>query len=156
MAIIIAVIFSACTAAKPPVKIPAGVSKNIEVKYKSWGYRFKSQKVSGSERNAYVSPAKEVFNAAAMVGLSEDYSYMAIINTKTNNLSGFPINDWRNMEKYLKLRNYKHYRPDAYRDRKATKLIMNNKVKLRVTYFKEAIPGLFLWDLEKLKRDTQG
>ncbi len=148
------VMFSGCTGVAPEIKVPAGANKNVEVTNKSWGVKFKSQKVTGSERTKFIYPAREVFNTASLVGLSQGYTHMAIINSGINNLSGFPINDWENMEKYLKLYKYKHYNNKAHFTKGSKKLIYNRRVILRISYFKEAVPGLFLWDLEKLKKDT--
>lgn len=91
------------------------------------------------------------FNLIATFGLSKGYSYMALVNAKFNNLSGYPINSWDSMKKFINLYHKKHYKVSFY-DREA--LVTSNHPKFKVVFLKERPKGLFVWDLKQLKADT--
>jgi hypothetical protein len=80
---------------------------------------------------------------------------MAVVTGKVNNLSGFPFNDWKNLKKYTslepKIKGSGDYNPIIFGKKG---LIKDGKPAVEVVYFKKAHPGLFLWDLRKLKRET--
>jgi len=155
LAIAIITLFSllGCTP-KSNVQIPSGIDPDITINTYEDTYVIRANSPS-YEMSKRIKSFRHTFNAAAKFGLFKGYSFMAMVNPKTNNLSGFPLNDWKNIIKYVKLDGTKHYRPDYTYVKNYNKLYSNNLVVIRAVYFKEAKPGLFLWDLKKLYRDTK-
>ncbi len=95
---------------------------------------------------------KPVFYSIAKFGLSKNYRYMAVVNDRFNNLSGYPVNSWKALESYMKLYGTKHYRP-SITDKGGIE--SHGRASVKVVYFKKRPKGLFLWDLKQLERDTQ-
>jgi len=102
-----------------------------------------------------VPQMKSILQETALYGLKNDYSYVAIVNSGVNNLSGFPINDWANMKKYLKLLDKEDYRIAFKFSEENGRVLVNDRIYLEVVYFKKSIPELFIWNLRKLRRDTK-
>jgi len=92
---------------------------------------------------------KNTLHGIAKFGESKGYRYMAIINNGFNNLSGYPINSWSAMDSYLDMEGKGHFRP-AFRKTLASDRI----VELRIKFFKNRIPGMFLWNLSSLNSST--
>jgi len=143
-----------CATPKSNVIVPKGINPDITIRTYENTYVIRAHSDS-FKMNKRIESFRQTFNAAAKFGLFKGYTYMALVNPKTNNLSGFPLNDWKNLKKYIKLDNTKHYRPDYKYVKNYNKLYNNNRVAIRAVYFKEAKPGLFLWNLKKLYRDTK-
>lgn len=155
MAVVISALVSGCASPGIEVKVPNAEHK-IEIFKKHNVYSFfkydKSLSLRGREGDSLIMKKqfKQVFNIVATLGLSKNYKYMALVNENFNNLSGYPINTWDSMKKFINLYGYKHYQGSFVKS-----LTSGNNIFLKVVYLKERIPGLFLWNLKKLSRDTQ-
>jgi len=97
-------------------------------------------------KNSYAYLIKEALHKAEDFGRERGYPYMAIVNYKMNNLSGYPINNENALMEYFNLYDTAHFKPNIV-GRESGSLIHNHRVKLKVVYLKEKIPGLFLWRL---------
>ena len=109
----------------------------------------------GTKRDKYFYGVKMALNAASIYGLQSGYTHLAIVNNGINNLSGFPINDWATLSKYGKLedRANTHFKVKT-EGSEGKYFLIKNGVTLEVVFLKNKVPGLFLWDLQKLRRDT--
>gem|GEM_PF-4985323 len=86
---------------------------------------------------------------ARKIGKENGYVCFGIVNEGMNNLAGFPINDMRNMRKYFSLYGKANYSPNIVgKGSRPRYLFHNHHLKLRVVYFKEELPGLFLWRVQ--------
>jgi hypothetical protein len=155
-AVFISMFISGCVSSGSLVKVPSSVqSKNLKEIRKISEDRYRFQGMYASTFNDSLSILEGVLHAAATFGLNNGYKYMALVTGNVNNLSGFPFNDWKNLKKYASLepriKGSGNYNPIVFNEEG---LEQNNKPTIEVVYFKEAHPGVFLWDLRKLKRDT--
>jgi len=101
--------------------------------------------------------AKRAFQAASVYGLQNGYPYMAVVNNGISNLSGFPFNDWKSIERYTmlstRIRKNSHFKVRTAGS-EGKHFLIKTGVRLEVVFMKSKVPGLFLWDLQKLRRDT--
>jgi hypothetical protein len=111
---------------------------------------------SGYKQMNKIHDVKRGLNATAKLGLSKGYKYMSLVNRGVNNLNGFPFNNWESLKKYMllhkTLKNESHFRIRT--NGTGNNFLVNSGTYIKVVFLKNKIPGLFLWDLEKLKRDT--
>jgi len=96
-------------------------------------------------KEAYRYMVKRLLHKAEDFGRERGYSYMAIVNKKMNNLSGYPINNENALMEYFDLYRTAHFKPKVIDKRGG--IIADSWGKLKVVYLKEKIPGLFLWRL---------
>ena len=97
----------------------------------------------------------ETLYTAAVYGKQKGFQYFAITKKNVSNLNGFPINDYENLLKYCDLKGRGHFRSlcwDYNHDSEG--IITMNSVDLKVKYFKEPIPGLFLYSIDEMIKDT--
>jgi hypothetical protein len=95
----------------------------------------------------------ETFYAAAVHGKRLGYSYFAITAESMNNLSGFPINNFNNIVQFCNWeKENKAYRPGPLCYKKG---IIGYSVELEVKYFKNPIPGLFLYNIDEVITQTE-
>jgi hypothetical protein len=155
MVIAVSVIVSGCVESGSKVKIPDSVKTDRLDRVFALGdneYVFK-----GEYANSYperIKTLKSVMHSIATFGLENGYKYMALLNEKNNNLYGFPFNDWKNLKAYADLSpkiSGGDFKPVVFGK---GGLVNDGRTEIKVLYFKEAHPGLFLWDLRKLKKDT--
>ena len=137
------------------VKVPGNENSKIRVSKEEnlyifyWNYNpykgMRQEKSSESVKETY----KKVFHEITTVGLKQGYSYAAIVNNQFNNLSGYPINDWNAMSKFIDLYGKKHYKVSF-----SKALAKVRRPEIKVIYFKKRPKGMFVWDLKQLKADT--
>jgi hypothetical protein len=132
------------------VKVPEKIKKEFEVTVDKNVYTFYSRKRYSTYSDNLTKGAIIVFDRGLKIaenfGKQNGYKYMAIVNEGTNNLVGFPLNTKESFDKYIGLKNYKHFNPKVYSESKDT-LFNGGSLNLKVIYFKEKIPGLFLFKL---------
>ena len=98
----------------------------------------------------------ETFYTAAVYGKQHGYRYFAVTQKNTNNLSGFPINDFNEMLRYCQLKGKGHFRSMCWDyDNNGQGIIVNRSVYLKVQYFKEPVPGIFLYNIEQTMKETE-
>ncbi len=101
------------------------------------------------------SQLAETLYTAAVYGKQNGFQYFAITKRNISNLNGFPINDYENLLKYCELKGRGHFRSlcwDYNHDSEG--IITMNSVDLKVKYFKESVPGLFLYNIEETIEET--
>ena len=139
--------FTGCSTSSKIVKVPSSMGSELVVRdIGDNKYSIRYYKIKGFMNKEKQTIAIKGINFAKKYGKLNGYKYMAIVNEGTNNLAGFPINDMSNMKKYLSLDMKGHYNPRSMQA-KGDVLIKNKHLNLKVMYFKEAMPGLFLWKL---------
>jgi len=94
----------------------------------------------------------ETFYAAAIYGKRQGYRYFAVTAKSMNNLQGFPINSFDNVVAFC---NWEKTN-EAYRPRPLCRRhgILSGNVRLEVIYFKKPLPGLFLYNVDEVIRQT--
>jgi hypothetical protein len=146
---------------KPPEGVDAEMVRIGKRGEHEYSFSYNGPKLSGKTRKERAEipllEMKRVMHEIAKFGLVNGYRCMAIVNTRTNNVAGFPFNDWKNFERYARLspliRGNGHFTPIVFG--KGNKVPINDgHVCVYILYFKEAHPGLFLWDLEQLEKET--
>ena len=80
---------------------------------------------------------------AAQEGKKNGFKYFAVINKNINNLQGFPITKINDLHEYCYA--YKLYKDADYFKRRCP-----NIRGIKIVYFKKAIPGLPLWNIERV------
>ena len=96
----------------------------------------------------------ETFYAAAIHGKNLGYSYFAITAKSMNNLAGFPINNFDNVVQFCNWeKENKAYRPKPLCYEEG--IMGGYSVELEVRYFKEPIPGLFLYNIDEVIKETE-
>jgi len=154
MAVAISAIVSGCASAQPKVEVKDNNSHIRKVRVAGQdSYTFYG--VYEGKYDKQLNELKHTMNYISDFGLDRGYKYMGITNSFFNNFGRFAVNDWNTMYQMFTLHlsnpesNFKAY-PTA-----GSKGVINmNSPIVKVIYFKEAHPGLFLWDLKKLKRET--
>ncbi len=148
MVITTAFIFAGCAGVQ--VKVPHGMTNKLSL--------FKKGKVYIFTLNEDMNSKKEIirafglnFNSIAVFGLSKGYSYMALVNSKFNNLQGYPINSWKSMKKFIDLWHKKHFNVSFYNSKA---LVLGDQAHFKVVFLKERPKGLFVWNLKRLKSNT--
>lgn len=114
--------------------------------------------MQGSEFEAtFKKSLAETLFVASEYGQKEGYKYFAIVNDKANNLSGYPINSYKGLVQYGKLyrlmKNREDFKVEFFND-KGKPLVYNKKVNMRVVFFKENVPGVFLFNIEDTLKET--
>ncbi len=90
----------------------------------------------------------KVIAIAKKIGKENGYVCFGIVNEGMNNLTGFPVNDLQNMKKYFALYTKAHYSPNIVgKGNRPRHLFYRHYLNLRIVYFKEELPGLFLWKI---------
>lgn len=79
----------------------------------------------------------------AQEGKKNGFKYFAVINKNINNLQGFPITKINDLHEYCNA--YKLYKDADYFKRRCP-----NIRGIKIVYFKKAIPGLPLWNIERV------
>jgi hypothetical protein len=156
LAVFISAFINGCGGSGQIVKVPNLENSGVERVKKLGEDKYMFVSTYSKSKKERINTFREVLNFAANYGLKHGYKYMAIVNEKNNNLSGFLFNDWHNFKKYAMLDpkiSGGDFNPIVFGNSLDT-VSAGNRVYLKVLYFKEAHPGLFLWDLKKLKRDT--
>ena len=139
--------FSGCASSGAKVKVPSNLGSDFVVLKNGEVYTISGKKSvkTGAERKA---EAIKAIKFAKKLGRSKGYKYMAIVNKNLNNLSGYPINNLSSFSKLLELNgkgnNYSKFR---FARKGSDYLFHMDYVNLKVMYFKEEMPGLFLWKL---------
>ena len=101
------------------------------------------------------SQLAETLYTVAVYGKQKGFQYFAITKKNISNLNGFPINDYENLLKYCELKGRGHFRSlcwDYNHDSEG--IITMNSVDLKVKYFKESVPGLFLYSIDETIKNT--
>ena len=96
----------------------------------------------------------ETFYTAAKYGKDRGYSYFAITKKTMNNLNGFPINNFNNAMDFCEWEDTNK----AYRPRPLCLTgegLISISANLEVQYFKEPIPGLFLYNIDEVIAETK-
>jgi hypothetical protein len=155
MAIVMSAIVSGCAGAKPKLEVKDNnphIRKVLVAGQDSYEfYGFYKRKYEDR-----LNELKHTMHYIAEFGLDHGYKYMGITNEYFNNFGLYAVNDWNTMNQMFTLylsnpnSNFK-VGPSSKGDKG---LLMNSSPYVKVIYFKEAHPGLFLWDLKKLKRET--
>ncbi len=94
MSLVALFIFSGC--AKPEMKTKDGVEYNLWPKENN-SFKVSSQKLS----------LKQQLNIAAKETKLKGYPYFVLLNAGVNNLNGFPINNYKELVKYISLKKRK-------------------------------------------------
>jgi len=159
----VGLVLSACTPANfytvqtpKPVKstIKVVVPKDTEIKW---------VKIDNQDNFIWDKTGKEMprqlaetFYTAAVYGKQHGYCYFAVTKKNTNNLSGFPINDFNEMLRYCQLKGRGHFRSMCWNyDHNGESIVSNHTVHLKVQYFKKQIPGIFLYDIKQTIKETE-
>ena len=160
----ILLIFSGCTPATfQQIKTPKPLKSEITIitpkdkENKTVWIENKESTLNDSLQIKYQKIA-ETFYAAAIHGKQKGYSYFAITAKNMNNLSGFPINNFDNVIAFCdfeKTTAKKYYKPRPICWSKSGGLFDLYTVKLQVQYFKEPIPGLFLYNINEVIAETE-
>jgi len=158
-----AMLISGCAGSSTMVKVPGVNPDRVTIWDQDEGkgkVHFVSERKyysleNGTKRDKYAKGVKIALNAAALYGLSKGYTYLAVINNGINNLSGFPLNNFETLSRYLKLEDRKgtHFKVRT-EGSEGHDFLIKSGVTLQVIFMKNKVPGLFLWDLQKLRRDT--
>jgi hypothetical protein len=115
-------------------------------------------KVSRKDLKQMNKQLAETFYAAAIYGKEKGYKYFAIVEEKTNNLEGFPVNDFLNMKKICNwevANAKKHYKPELLCWDKHSKSLIGSYIGFEVRFFKEPIPGVFLYNIDETIAQTK-
>lgn len=150
MVVLTAVMFAGCAASSKSIKVP-GVGKDVRVYDKGNGlYTFKwGGKFSIVSKDEEFTGYKRMFQAIAITGLANGYSYAAVVNEKFNNMYGYPINSWKALQSIIDLYDKGHFRAGYLES-----IDKSNYPTIKVLYLKERPKGLFVWDLKALKSET--
>jgi hypothetical protein len=100
----------------------------------------------------------ETFYATAIHGKNLGYSYFAITAENMNNLSGFPINSFDNVIAFCdfeRITAKKYYKPRPICWSHSGGLFDLYDIRLQVQYFKDPIPGLFLYNIDEVITQTE-
>jgi hypothetical protein len=155
MAIAISAIVSGCASAKPEVKVKDNNPHIEDIRLiEKDSYEFYG--IYERKYEQRLNELKHTMHYIASFGLERGYKYMGITNEYFNNFGRYAVNDWNTMNQmftlYLSNPNSNFKVGPSAKGEKG--LLLNSAPYVKVIYFKEAHPGLFLWDLKKLKRDT--
>jgi hypothetical protein len=153
-------ILSGCTPANfYTIKTPQKLKSKIKVvvpknKDTKWVYIDNLDNFIGDKTGKEMTrQLAETFYTTAIYGKQHGYKYFAIIKEHTNNLDGFPINDFEQMLRYCNLKG--HYRSRCFAYEHKESIITNHAVSLKVQYFKEPIPGIFMYDIEQTIQESK-
>lgn len=156
-----AIIISGCATPTAQVTFSSDKQKNqivIKKEKTTDVYSFQHPLSIYAEYNEerYKQGLAETLYTAAQFGQKKGYKYFGLVNIGANNFSGFPLNSydsliqWGMLHENMKKR--EHFKPLLKTSQDT--IISNMKVDLRVVYSKEAIPGLFLFNIEQTMKDT--
>lgn len=119
-------------------------------------YSFTNRAEIEKDKRGLDSQLAETLYTAAVYGKQNGFSYFAITKKNISNLNGFPINNYENLLKYCNLKGRGHFRSlcwDYNHDSEG--IITMNSVDLKVKYFKESVPGLFLYNIDETIEETR-
>jgi hypothetical protein len=162
---VILLVFSGCTAATfQKMQTPKSLKNEITViipndKENKTIFFDNSNNNIGKSKVETDRQFAETFYAASIYGKQKGYSYFAITSKNINNLSGYPINSFENVLDYCnfeKESGKKHYkpRPICWAE-DGSGLFDLYSIELKVQYFKEQIPGLFLYNIDEVIKETE-
>ena len=102
------------------------------------------------------SQLAETLYTAASFGKQKGFEYFAITKKNVSNLNSFPINNYDNLLKYCELKGRGHFRSMCWDyNHDSQGIITMNSIDLKVKYFKESVPGLFLYSIDETIEKTR-
>ena len=138
------------------VQTPKPLKNEISVGDEGKGeYSFTNRAEVVKGKKGLDSQLAETLYTAAVYGKQNGFSYFAITKKNISNLNGFPINNYENLLKYCDLKGRGHFRSlcwDYKHDSEG--IITMNSVDLKVKYFNKPIPGLFLYSIDEMIKDS--
>jgi len=147
MIAIAAIGFSGCASSGTKVKVPSSMGTDFVVLKNGNVYTFAGKKEVKKTKEIKSEVIKAIY-FAKKYGKKNGYRYMAIVNKNINNLAGYPINNVNSFSRLLELNgNENNYNKFRFSRKGSDYLLHMDYVNLKVVYFKEPMPGLFLWKL---------
>lgn len=149
-------LFSGCGALLQ-VKTPKPLKNEILVSKEGADYAFSNRaEFDDKEKSKMKAQLAETLYTAATYGKQQGFKYFAITKKNISNLNGFPINSFENLVRYCNLKGRGHFRSMCWNYNNNSEGIFTlGSVDLRIRYFKKAVPGLFLYNIDDTIEKTQ-
>ncbi len=114
------------------------------------GYIIFDHKKDIKESKDFKNNLEDIFLSIAKYGNENGYKYFAFNNEDINNLQGNPINTFDNFRKYnLRGNGFGGNGKDGY------SFLPTRKYHFEVTFFKEKQVGLFLYNINSIKKELK-